>query len=277
MNKVAAFYQFRSLPDPGGLRAALLPLCERFGLRGTVLLAPEGINGTLAGAAQDIDRFVDLLRRGGQGIPACNGLEVKYSHAGEAHFDRLKIRVKREIITFGRPEADPARRTGAYVDARDWNAMLDDPDVTVIDTRNGFEVEMGSFAGAIDPGLTSFSQFPDFVQRHLDPAEHRKIAMFCTGGIRCEKASAYMLAAGFAAVFQLQGGILKYLEEVPAAASKWQGGCFVFDRRVALGHGLALAGPLQIEEESRLHANDAVNRRNDRLKLLDSARQNVAE
>jgi UPF0176 protein len=270
MNKVAAFYQFRTLPGPAALRAVLLPLCESLGLHGTILLAPEGINGTLAGTNGAIDAFVALLANGSPEIPAFTGLEVKYSHAGEKHFDRLKIRVKREIITFGRPEADPAIRAGAHVAARDWNAMLDDPDVTVIDTRNGFEVAMGSFAGAIDPGLTSFSQFPDFVESHLDPAEHRKIAMFCTGGIRCEKASAYMLAAGFPEVFQLQGGILKYLEEVPRAENRWRGGCFVFDRRVALGHGLALNAPLRNEEDSRLRGNDGVN-------FLDSARQTVAE
>ncbi len=258
MNKVAAFYQFRALPDPAGLRAALMPVCDKLGLRGTLLLAPEGINATLAGMPEAIDGLITLLRRGGPEIPAFSGLDVKYSDAGDEHFDRLKIRVKREIITFGRA-ADPAARTGAYVPARDWNGLLADPDVTLIDTRNGFEVEMGSFAGAINPRLTSFSQFPAFVENHLDPAAQRKIAMFCTGGIRCEKAGAYMLAAGFAEVFQLQGGILKYLEEIPAPRSKWRGGCFVFDRRVALGHGLALA---------QLDCN---------ANLLDSARQSIAE
>ena len=259
MNKVATFYHFSAVTDPAALRGFLLPVCESLGLYGTILLAPEGINGTVAGAPDAIDRFIALLQRGGSGIPGFAGMEVKYSHAGETHFDRLKIRVKREIITFGRPEADPAVRTGAYVPARDWNGLLDDPGVTVFDTRNGFEVAMGSFPGAIDPGLISFSQFPDFVKNHLDPAEQKRIAMFCTGGIRCEKASAYMLAAGFPEVFQLQGGILKYLEEVPRAENRWRGGCFVFDRRVALGHGLALAQP-------NCNAN-----------FLDSARQSVAE
>jgi UPF0176 protein len=269
MNKVAAFYQFLAVPDPEGLREALLPVCETLDLRGTILLAPEGINGTLAGAPEAIDGFIAILQRGGDQIPAFT-LDVKYSQAGDEHFDRLKIRVKGEIITFNRPEADPTIRTGAYVAAADWNALLDDPDVTLLDTRNGFEVAMGSFEGAIDPELTSFSQFPEFVRATLDPAKHPKIAMFCTGGIRCEKASAYMLEAGFAEVFQLQGGILKYLEDVPADKSRWRGDCFVFDRRVALGHGLALKAPLRIEEDSRLRGNDEV-------KLLDSARQTVAE
>jgi len=270
MNKVAAFYQFRALANPAALGEALLPLCESLGLHGTILLAPEGMNATLAGAPEAIDALISTLQHGGPEIPAFTGLDVKYSQAGAENFDRLKIRVKREIITFGRPEADPTLRTGVLVAARDWNALLDDPDVTVIDTRNGFQVAMGSFPGAIDPGLTSFSQFPDFVKSHLNPAEHRKIAMFCTGGIRCEKASAYMLAAGFHEVFQLQGGILKYLEEVPRATNRWRGGCFVFDRRVALGHGLVLNPPLRNGEDSRLAGND-------RVKLLDSARQSVAE
>jgi UPF0176 protein len=259
MNKVATFYQFRALPCPVGLRDALLPLCESLGLHGTVLLAPEGINGTLAGGPGAIDAFIAVLLHGSADIPAFNGMDVKYSQAGAKHFDRLKIRVRREIITFGRPELDPTARTGTYVPARDWNDLLDDPDVTVIDTRNGFEVAMGGFPGAVNPGLTSFSQFPDFVESRLDPAEHRTIAMFCTGGIRCEKASAYMLSAGFAEVFQLQGGILKYLQDVPAPASRWRGDCFVFDRRMALGHGLALAQP-------ECNAN-----------FLDSARETVAE
>jgi len=258
MNKVAAFYQFLGLPDPAGLRDTLLPVCESLGLRGTILLAPEGINGTLAGAPAAVDGFIATLQRGGETIPAFT-LEVKYSHAGEKHFDRLKIRVKREIITFNRPEVDPTMRTGTYVAAADWNALLDDPDVTLLDTRNGFEVAMGSFAGAIDPQLTSFSQFPAFVETHLDPAAQKKIAMFCTGGIRCEKASAYMLEAGFSEVFQLQGGILRYLEEVPGAENRWRGDCFVFDRRVALGQGLAIVEP-------NCNAN-----------FLDSARESVAE
>jgi UPF0176 protein len=258
MNKVAAFYQFLPLPDPAGLRESLLVLCESLGLRGTILLAPEGINGTLAGAPAAIDAFAATLRIGGDGIPAF-ALDIKYSQAGDDHFDRLKIRTKKEIITFGRPEADPTRRTGTYVPPADWNALLDDPEVTVVDTRNGFEVAMGSFPGAINPRLTSFSQFPDFVETTLDPAKHRKIAMFCTGGIRCEKASAYMLATGFPEVFHLHGGILKYLEDVPADKNRWQGDCFVFDRRVALGQCLAIVQP------------------NCHSKLLDSARQNVAE
>jgi UPF0176 protein len=257
-NTVAAFYQFLPLPDPAGLKALLVPYCDSLGLRGTILLAHEGINGNLAGAERDIRAFIAALQSGSYGGPGFGRLELKYSKAGDEHFDRLKIKVKAEIITFGQ-NLDSDQRVGTYVAPADWNKLLDDPDVVVLDTRNDFEVAMGSFAGARDPGLTSFSQFPAFVRAQMDPAAQKKVAMFCTGGIRCEKASAYMLAAGFAEVYHLQGGILKYLEEVPAAVSKWQGDCFVFDRRVALGHGLEIKTP-------DIHAN-----------LLDSARRNIAE
>ncbi len=258
LNMVATFYQFAALPNPVMLQQPLRQYCESMMLHGTILLAPEGINGTLAGKPEAIQAFVKALQHGAVVQPAFERLEVKFSQGDEAHFDRLKIKCKREIITFGRAEADPLRQAGTYVAAADWNTVLDDPAVTVIDTRNGFEVAMGTFAGAVDPKLTSFSQFPEFVAARLDPARDRKVAMFCTGGIRCEKASAYLLAAGFTNVYQLHGGILKYLDVVPAAESRWRGACFVFDRRVALGHGLALT--------QEVHTN-----------LLDSARGNIAE
>jgi UPF0176 protein len=238
MNKVAAFYEFVRLADPAAVRAEFLARCTELGLFGTVLVSPEGINGTLAGPPGAIDAFVAELGRATADRPAFTRLELKFSGAGEAHFDRLKIKLKREIITFG--DTPLGRETGTYVPPRDWNALIADPDVLLIDTRNAFEVEFGTFEGAVNPGLTSFSEFRTFVDETLQPRPGQKIAMFCTGGIRCEKASAYMLEAGFPEVYQLQGGILRYLEEIPEAQSKWQGDCFVFDRRVALGPGLTL-------------------------------------
>jgi UPF0176 protein len=240
MNKVAAFYEFLRLPRPEAVREEFLARCDALGLFGTVLVSPEGINGTLAGAPENIDAFVAFLRQETGVRPAFARLELKFSTAGAKHFDRLKIRVKREIITFGQV-LDPARPVGRYVPAHDWNGLLADPNVLLVDTRNGFEVAMGTFTDAVDPGLTSFSDFKRFVDTQLgDAAKSRKIALFCTGGIRCEKASAYMIDAGFREVYQLEGGILRYLEEIPEEESMWQGDCFVFDQRLALGHGLTL-------------------------------------
>jgi UPF0176 protein len=238
MHKIAAFYQFLACHDAAGLAANMREFCAARDVRGTVLVAPEGINGTLAGPDKGIDAFIAALTGGDFGV-AFTGLELKYSSTTAAHFDRLKIKVKSEIITFGRAEADPLKRVGTYVAAKDWNQLLADPDVLVLDTRNDFEVAMGKFEGAVSPGLTSFTEFADYVAT-LAGAEGQKIAMYCTGGIRCEKASAYMLSKGFTEIYHLHGGILRYLEEVPVAKSKWQGDCFVFDRRVALGHGLVV-------------------------------------
>ena len=174
-----------------------------------------------------------------------DNLELKFSSAQEPPFQRLKVRLKKEIVTIGDRTIDPNAKAGTYVDAKDWNALIASPDVTVIDTRNAFEVALGTFEGALDPKLNRFGEFPDYAARALDPAKHKKIAMFCTGGIRCEKASAYLLAQGFAEVFHLKGGILKYLEEIPESESRWNGECFVFDERVALSHGLATRAPLK--------------------------------
>ena len=236
--KVAAFYQFAALPDFCGLRAPLRAICDDLKLKGSVLLAPEGINGTLAGHADAIAGLIDTLRDGELFGGRLDNLELKFSHAATMPFQRLKIRLKKEIVTLGAEEADPTRQVGTYVEAADWNALIANEDTLVLDTRNAFEVAMGTFKGALDPGLKSFGQFKDFAAHHLDPAKHRKIAMFCTGGIRCEKASAYLLSRGFAEVYHLKGGILKYLEGVPEEQSRWRGECFVFDERVALGHGL---------------------------------------
>jgi UPF0176 protein len=235
---VAAFYQFAKLPDFRELREPLRAICADLQLKGSVLLAHEGINGTLAGSAEAIAALIEQLRRGDLFGGRLDNLELKLSAAAAMPFQRLKIRLKKEIVTIGDPAADPTRQVGIYVDPADWNDVMAAPDTPVIDARNAFEVAMGTFEGAVDPGIKSFGQFKEFAARKLDPARHRRVAMFCTGGIRCEKASAYLLSRGFAEVFHLKGGILKYLEGVPEAQSRWRGECFVFDDRVALGHGL---------------------------------------
>src|SRR5438552_1777801 len=236
--KVAALYQFAALPDFRELREPLRALAAGLGLNGSVLLAHEGINGTIAGEPVAIDALVKELQTGAVFGGRLDNLELKFSHASVMPFARLKIRLKKEIVTLGDAAVDPTRQVGTYVEPSDWNALISAPDTLVIDTRNEFEVAMGTFEGAVDPGIRSFGQFKDFAARQLDPAKHRKIAMFCTGGIRCEKASAYLLAQGFSEVYHLKGGILRYLEGVPKEQSRWRGECFVFDERVALGHGL---------------------------------------
>lgn len=236
--EVAAFYQFAALPDFRERREPLRAICADLRLKGSVLLAHEGINGTLAGSADAITALVEELRCGALFGGRLDNLELKFSQALAMPFQRLKIRLKKEIVTLGDAGTDPTRQVGIYVDPADWNDLIATPDTLVIDTRNAFEVAMGTFAGALDPGIKSFGQFKDFAARNLDPAKHRRVAMFCTGGIRCEKASAYLLSRGFAEVYHLKGGILKYLEGVPETQSRWRGECFVFDDRVALGHGL---------------------------------------
>ena len=243
--KVAAFYQFASIPDFRELREPLQAICARLKLKGSVLLAHEGINGTLAGEPGAIGDFVAELRDGAIFGGRLDDLELKFSQAADMPFGRLKVRLKKEIVTLGCASANPTRQVGTYVEAADWNALIETPGTLVIDTRNAFEVALGTFEGAVDPGLRNFGQFKQFAARHLDPARQPRIAMFCTGGIRCEKASAYLLARGFTEVYHLKGGILRYLEGVPEAESRWRGECFVFDERIALGHGLRerTAGP----------------------------------
>jgi UPF0176 protein len=236
--KVAAFYQFAALPDFRKLREPLRAICAGLELKGSVLLAHEGINGTLAGGAYAIDALIAELRDGALFGGGLDNLELKFASASAMPFQRLKIRLKKEIVTLGDSKTDPTKAVGTYVDAADWNDLIAAPDTLVIDTRNAFEVAMGSFAGAVDPEIKSFGQFKDFVTNALDPKKHKKIAMFCTGGIRCEKASSYLLSRGFAEVYHLKGGILKYLEAVPESESRWHGECFVFDERIALGHNL---------------------------------------
>jgi UPF0176 protein len=236
--KVAAFYQFAVLPDFRALREPLYAICAASGVKGSVLLAAEGVNGTLAGPEEGIAALLDELRHGALFGGRLNNLELKFSHAAVMPFGRLKVRLKKEIVTLGDASADPTRQVGIYVEPSEWNALIGAPETLVLDTRNAFEVAMGTFEGALDPKIASFGQFKDFAARHLDPNTHRRIAMFCTGGIRCEKASAHLLARGFEQVYHLKGGILKYLENVPEADSRWRGECFVFDERVALRHGL---------------------------------------
>jgi UPF0176 protein len=236
--KVAAFYQFAALPNFRKLREPLRTLCVSLKLKGSILLATEGINGTVAGDDDGIDALLCELQHGALFSGRLNQLELKFSCAAAMPFGRMKVRLKKEIVTLGEAKADPTRQVGIYVEPGGWNALIASPDTLVIDTRNAFEVAMGTFEGALDPDIGSFGQFREFAAQKLDPAKHKRIAMFCTGGIRCEKASSLLLAQGFAEVYHLKGGILRYLEVVPKAESRWHGECFVFDERVALGHGL---------------------------------------
>ena len=236
--KVAAFYQFVALPDFRELREPLRAFCAGLGLKGSVLLAAEGINGTLAGSEDSIAALIAELRHGALFGGRLDNLELKFSRAEAMPFGRMKVRLKKEIVTLGDKAADPTKQVGTYVEPSEWNELIASPETLVIDTRNAFEVAMGTFQGAVDPSIASFGQFREFVAQRLDPGRHKKIAMFCTGGIRCEKASALLLALGFGEVYHLKGGILRYLEEVPETQSRWRGTCFVFDERVALGHGL---------------------------------------
>lgn len=261
---VSALYRFVTINDVPALRARVKAVCAENDICGTLLLAPEGINGTVgAPSAEKRDALMDFLSRE---LDIFKG-EVKYSDASEKPFRRMKVRLKKEIVTLRAPEADPNVRVGKYVDAQEWNTLISAPGVTVLDTRNIYETEIGIFRDAIDPRINTFTEFKDFVAKNLSPETHPKIAMFCTGGIRCEKASAYMLAHGYQEVYHLKGGILKYLETVPETQSLWDGGCFVFDRRVAIGHGLKETShepcygcryPLNAEERQSPHYEEGV-------------------
>jgi UPF0176 protein len=235
---VAALYKFARLDDCDAVRRTLGDVCQAGVVRGLLLIAGEGINGTIAGRDDAIATVIAAIRA----LPGFADLEVKYARADTMPFHRMKLRVKPEIVTMGQPHIDPLTGTGHYVAPQDWNALISDPDTIVIDTRNDYEVAIGSFAGAIDPKTTSFRDFPAWFraerERLLGDGRNPKVAMFCTGGIRCEKSTAFLKAEGVEDVYHLQGGILKYLETIPAADSLWQGECFVFDRRVAVGHGL---------------------------------------
>ena len=231
---VAALYHFTPFDAPGALRQPLLDLCLAQGVKGTLLLATEGINGTIAGPREGIDAVLGHVRA----LPGCADLAWKESVAAEMPFGRMKVRLKKEIVTLGVPGVDPLARVGRHVPPAEWNALISAPDVAVIDTRNDYEVAIGSFANAVDPGTATFRDFPAWWQANRARFEGKRIAMFCTGGIRCEKSTNYLLGVGVPEVFHLQGGILKYLEEVPEDESLWQGECFVFDGRVAVTRGL---------------------------------------
>lgn len=231
---VAALYKFVTLEDYVELREPLLEVLLDNDIKGTLLLANEGINGTVSGTRSAIDNLLGWLRSD----PRLVDVDHKESYCDEQPFYRTKVKLKKEIVTLGVPGVNPNTRVGTYVEPQDWNALISDPEVLLIDTRNDYEVAIGTFEGAIDPKTETFREFPEYIKAHFDPTRHKKVAMFCTGGIRCEKASSYMLGEGFEEVYHLKGGILKYLEEVPQDESKWQGDCFVFDNRVTVRHDL---------------------------------------
>ncbi len=263
MLTVAALYQFTRFPDPAALKPGLMEVCTAHGVKGSLLLAPEGVNGTIAGTREGIDAVLAAIRA----LPGCAGLDWKESPAATMPFGRMKVKLKREIVTMGQPDVDPLSRVGNYVTPSDWNALISDPDTVVIDTRNDYEVAIGTFQGAVDPGTRAFGEFPDWWQQQRDRFAGKKIAMFCTGGIRCEKSTNYLLGQGINQVYHLKGGILKYLEEVPEAESLWRGQCFVFDDRVSVGHGLQPGGleacgacrrPVTPEDESKPEYEEGV-------------------
>ena len=231
---VSAFYHFTPFPDFEARQAPIHAALNANGVMGTVLLASEGINGTIAGSREGIDRVMSFLRS----LPGCADLEHKESSAQDMPFYRLKVRLKKEIVAMGVPAADPNEQVGTYVEPEDWNALIAEPDVVVIDTRNDYEVSIGAFEGAIDPKTTTFRDFPDWFHNNREALDGKKVAMYCTGGIRCEKATSLLKLEGVEDVYHLKGGILKYLETIPEEQSTWHGECFVFDNRVAIGHGL---------------------------------------
>ncbi|RZV33967.1 MAG: rhodanese-related sulfurtransferase [Sphingomonadaceae bacterium] len=254
---VAALYQFTRFEDPSALRGPLLAACEEAGIKGTLLLAREGINGTIAGSRNGVGAVLGTIRK----LPGCANLEVKFSGADAPPFHRMKVRLKREIVTMGEPEIDPKLSVGHYVDPHDWNALISDPDTLVIDTRNDYEVAAGTFRGAIDPHTKSFREFPEWFREHREELldGKKKVAMFCTGGIRCEKSTSFLRLEGIEDVFHLKGGILKYLEDVPADETLWDGECFVFDERVTVTHRLepgthalcrACRRPVSVEDQA---------------------------
>lgn len=235
---VAALYRFASFADPEAFRLPLLEQCRALGVKGTLLIAHEGINGTIAGTRDALDAILSHIRT----LPGCANLDVKYSYADEMPFYRTKVLVKKEIVTLGQPNVDPAAKAGTYVAPEDWNALIADPGTVVIDTRNDYEVGIGTFKGAIDPKTPTFRDFPEWFRANRNQITQgkTKVAMFCTGGIRCEKSTAFLRSEGIEEVYHLEGGILRYLETVPAEDSLWEGECFVFDQRVAVKHGLEL-------------------------------------
>ncbi len=238
MYTIAALYHFTRFSDHAALREPLLELCRAQAVKGTLLLAREGINGTIAGPRAGIDAVLAHIKA----LPGCADLEWKEATADHPPFGKMKVRLKKEIVTMGQPDVDPRARVGNYVEPEDWNDLIRSDDVVVIDTRNDYEVAIGTFEGAIDPETASFREFPAWWEENKDRFHNKRVAMFCTGGIRCEKSTNFLLGQGVEDVYHLKGGILRYLEEMPADDSTWQGECFVFDNRVSVGHGL-VEGP----------------------------------
>lgn len=261
---VATFYKFVALPDYASLQQSLIDVCQAEDVKGTILLASEGINGTVSGDRKSVDSVLNFIKSDQR----LTDVDIKESSASKAPFGRLKVRLKKEIVTIGLPEVSPTQAVGTYVLPKDWNQIISDPAVTVIDARNDYEVSMGSFQQAENPETQSFRDFPEYAQENLDPAKQKKVAMFCTGGIRCEKASSYLLSQGFDEVYHLKGGILKYLEEIPEDESLWEGECFVFDERVAIKHKLepgsysicyACGHPVSPEDQQSSHYESEVS------------------
>ena len=280
--RVAALYKFTSLPDYVRLREPLQNMCDLTGVKGTLLLAAEGVNGTISGPSDAILETIDFLRAD----PRLNDLDVKYSTAENMPFYRMKVRLKREIVTMGVDGVDPNKRVGTYVDPSDWNALISDPDTILIDTRNDYEVGIGTFHGAVNPNTKTFREFPDWVEANRGAINKPKVAMFCTGGIRCEKASSFMLENGFEDVYHLKGGILKYLETQPKAESLWEGDCFVFDQRVAVSHGLAESDydqcfacrrPITEEEKKRSEYEKGVSCHHCHTEMTEAQKSSFAE
>ncbi|MGI9389361.1 MAG: rhodanese-related sulfurtransferase [Boseongicola sp.] len=264
MFTVAALYKFTRFDDLAALKPRLEKTCRQNGIKGTLLLAREGINGTIAGSKDGIATTIDHIRT----LPGCGDIEWKESHAETMPFGRMKVRLKREIVTMGQPDVDPTSSVGTYVPPSDWNDLIRSNDVALIDTRNDYEVAIGSFDGAIDPATQSFGEFPNWWAEHADDFRGKKIAMFCTGGIRCEKATNFLIGQGIEDVYHLKGGILKYLEEVPKESSLWNGECFVFDDRVSVGHGLepgpyslchACRRPIEASDKNHPHYEEGVS------------------
>lgn len=279
---VITFYKFVQLENFEAMRQPLLELCQAQGIKGTILLAQEGINATVAGTDDGLNALMSQLKQNSR----LADLTHKTSWAETQPFDRMKVKLKQEIVTLGQPEVSPTKKVGTYVEPQDWNQVIADPEITVIDTRNDYEVSIGTFQGAKNPETDSFREFPDYAAEQLDPTKHKKVAMFCTGGIRCEKASSYLLEQGFEQVYHLKGGILKYLEEVPVEESLWQGECFVFDERVTVQHGLepgnyvmcrGCGHPLSEEDTQSAHYEPGITCPNCYDKLSEDQRIRFAE
>ena len=234
MFTISALYHFTKFVNPNALRGPIFSICEHEGIKGTILLAHEGINGTVAGSNEGIARLWEHVSK----LPGCTGFEHKESFSKSMPFKRMKVRLKKEIVTMGKPNVDPRVRAGHYIEPSDWNALISAPDVVVIDTRNEYEVGIGTFEGAINPKTKTFREFPKWWAKNKNQFKDKKIAMFCTGGIRCEKSTNFLLSEGVKDVCHLKGGILKYLDKTPKKDSTWTGECFVFDKRVSVGHGL---------------------------------------